>query len=268
MILQLRPPSGLHLLWREPAIENWLSAEKFIALHKSLRPHEDCTFDTLAPEPPHACGLAIKVENVELEEEEFQCCYCKAFSYLSQFRCHHSGKTTCLLHPDVADCCAETPEERLLGPNHSLLLRYTNHELNSVVQKVVDKANVPEAWEAKLEALLMDDAAPALKSMHTLLTEGEKIPHHLNGLDDLAEFVKRCDQWVEEANLYLTRKQQNRRKTEKALRRSSIRNGKSDEKDEPQLTLERMKELDRGWRTTQFQCAATRKPAGKGPGNR
>lgn len=234
--------------WLGPALERTrdrelVEREKFITLHKSLRPHEDCTFDTLAPEPPYACGLVIKVENVELEEEEYQCCYCKAFSYLSQFRCHHSGKITCLLHPDVADCCAETPQERLLGPNHSLLLRYTNHELNSVVQKVVDKANVPEAWEAKLEALLTDDAAPALKSMHTLLTEGEKIPHHLNGLDDLAEFVKRCDQWVEEANLYLTRKQQNRRKTDKALRRSSIRNGKADEKDEPQLTLERMKEL-------------------------
>lgn len=234
--------------WLGPALERTrerelVEREKFIALHKSLRPHDDCTFDTLASEPPYACGLTIKVENVELEEEEYQCCYCKAFSYLSQFRCHHSGKIACLLHPDVADCCTETPQERLSGPNHSLLLRYTNHDLNGIVQKVVDKANVPEAWEAKLEALLTDDAAPPLKSMHTLLTEGEKIPFHLNGLDDLAEFVKRCDQWVEEANLYLTRKQQNRRKTDKTLRRSSIRNGKSDEKDEPQLTLERMKEL-------------------------
>jgi histone demethylase JARID1 len=108
----------------------------------------------------------------------------------------------------------------------------------------VDKANVPEAWESKFEALLVDDARPALKAMHTLLTEGEKIPYPLKGLDDLADFVKKCDQWVDEANLYLTRKQQNRRKSEKAWRRSSIRPGKADEKDgEPQLTVERMKEL-------------------------
>jgi histone demethylase JARID1 len=112
------------------------------------------------------------------------------------------------------------------------------------VQKVVDKANVPEVWEAKFDALLADDARPALKTMHTLLSEGEKIPYPLKGLDDLADFVKKCDQWVDEANLYLTRKQQNRRKNEKAWRRSSLRTGKADEKDtDPQLTLERMKAL-------------------------
>lgn len=235
--------------WLGPALERTRDRElaerqHFVALHKRRFPHDDCTFDTLAPEPPEGCGLQIRVENVELEEEEYQCCHCKAFSFLSQFRCHNSGKVTCLLHPEVADCCPESVEQRLHGPHHSLLLRYTNHELTNLVQKVVDKANVPEAWEAKLEALLAEDARPSLKAMHTLLSEGDKIPHSLNGLDDLAEFVKRCDQWVDEANLYLTRKQQNRRKNEKAWRRSSIRASKGDDKDaEQQLTLERMKEL-------------------------
>ncbi|EXJ60475.1 histone demethylase JARID1 [Cladophialophora yegresii CBS 114405] len=235
--------------WLGPALERTRNRElaereNFVAMHKRHSPHDDCTFDTLAEQPPEACGLIIKIENSELEEEEYQCCYCKAFSYLSQFRCHRSGKVTCLLHPEVADCCADSPEERLKGSNHSLLLRYTNHELSSIVQKVVDKANVPEAWETKFDALLADDARPALKVMHTFLSEGEKIPYPLKGLDDLADFVKKCDQWVDEANLYLTRKQQNRRKNEKAWRRSSLRTGKADEKEtEPQLTLERMKEL-------------------------
>ncbi|KIX09663.1 uncharacterized protein Z518_00744 [Rhinocladiella mackenziei CBS 650.93] len=235
--------------WLGPALERTrdrelTDREKFVALHQRHSPHDDCTFDTLSSEPSPACGLIVKIENTDLEEEEYQCCYCKAFSYLSQFRCHRSGKVTCLLHPEVADCCSESPEERLRSPNHSLLLRFTNHELNGVVQKVVDKASVPEVWEAKLEALLAEDARPALKSLHTLLTEGEKIPYPLKGLEDLAEFVKRCDLWVDEANLYLTRKQQNRRKNEKAWRRSSLRTGKGDEKDDgQQLTLERMKEL-------------------------
>ncbi|EHY54178.1 hypothetical protein HRR83_008247 [Exophiala dermatitidis] len=234
--------------WLGPALERTRDRElaerkEFVALHQALSPHAACTFDTLAPEPSPACGLKVHVENIELEEEEYQCCYCKAFSYLSQFRCHTSGKVACLRHPKEADCCSESLQERSRGPNHSLLLRYTNHELEAVVQKVVDRANVPEMWEAKLEALLADDARPPLKSMHTLLTEGEKIPYPLNGLDDLAAFVKRCDQWVDEANLYLTRKQNNRRKNEKVWRRSSLRTGKADEKEEPQLTLERMKEL-------------------------
>lgn len=235
--------------WLAPALERTQDREltertNLINIHKSLAPHDDCTFDSLAPEPSPACGLSVKIENVDLEEEEYQCCHCKAFCYLSQFRCHHSGKVTCLLHPTKADCCSESDEERMRGLNHSLVLRYTNQELRTIVQKVVDKASVPETWESKLEAMLAEDARPPLKTMHTLLTEGEKIPFPLNGLDELAEFVKRCDQWVDEANLYLTRKQQNRRKNEKAWRRSSVKTGKGDEKDaEPQLTLERMKEL-------------------------
>ncbi|KIV92116.1 hypothetical protein, variant [Exophiala mesophila] len=234
--------------WLGPALERTLNRElgeraRFAAMHKNLNPHHDCNLDLLAEMPPSQCGLTIKVENVELEEEEYQCCYCKSFSYLAQFRCHESKKVSCLRHTDVADCCGLGAPARLRGENHTLVLRYTNQELRNIVQKVVDKAYVPEAWEARLDALLADDARPALKALHTLLTEGEKIPHPLNGLDDLSEFVKRCDQWVEEANLYLTRKQQNRRKNDKSWRRSSIRNGKGDDKDEPQLTLERMKEL-------------------------
>ncbi|KAI1615193.1 histone demethylase JARID1 [Exophiala viscosa] len=235
--------------WLAPALERTRDRElsdraNFIHNHKALRPHDDCSFDTLAEEPSEACGLKVKIENVDLEEDEYQCCYCKAFSYLSQFRCHQSGKISCLLHPLKADCCSATEMEKMQGLNHSLVLRYTNQDLQNVVQKVVDKANVPEAWEAKLEALLMEDARPALRAMHTLLSEGEKIPYPLQGLDDLADFVKRCDEWVDEANLYLTRKQQNRRKSEKTWRRSSLRTGKADDKDsEPQLTLERMKEL-------------------------
>ncbi|KAK5222792.1 hypothetical protein LTR72_005629 [Exophiala xenobiotica] len=235
--------------WLGPALERTLGRElvertNLINTHQTLCPHDDCAFDTLAPEPSEACGLIIKIDNSDLEEEEYQCCYCKAFSYLSQFRCHRSGKVACLLHPLRAECCSDTDQERMRGPNHSLVLRYTNQELRNVVQKVVDKANVPETWETKLEALLAEDARPSLKAMHSLLSEGEKIPFALNGLEDLAEFVKRCDQWVDEANLYLTRKQQNRRKNEKVWRRSSLRTGKGEEKDgEQQLTLERMKEL-------------------------
>lgn len=235
--------------WLGPALERTRDRElleraNFRNTHKTLCPHDECAFDSLATEPPKPCGLIVKIESSDLEEDEYQCCYCKAFSYLSQFRCHRSGKVSCLLHPLRADCCGDSDEERMKGPNHSLVLRYTNQELSNVVQKVLDKAHVPEMWEAKLEALLTEEARPPLKAMHTLLSEGEKIPAPLKGLDDLSEFVRRCDQWVDEANLYLTRKQQNRRKNEKAWRRSSLRTGKGDEKDnEPQLTLDRMKEL-------------------------
>jgi [histone H3]-trimethyl-L-lysine4 demethylase len=233
--------------WLAPALVRSRDRElsersNFVTKHKELHPHEDCTYDTLAPQPAPDCGLSIVVEDKELQEEDYQCYHCKAYTYFSQFRCHQSGRVSCLLHPDIMECCSEPPEQRLRSPNHSLCVRYTNDELETLVQKVVDKANVPEAWHAKLDALLEDESAPALRSMHTLLSEGTKIPYHLPGLEDLSDFVKKCDLWVEEANLYLMRKQQNRRKNDKVWRKKSV-GGKDAEKDDQQLTLERMKEL-------------------------
>ena len=235
--------------WLAPALVRIRDRElderkQFVSRHQDLRAHANCTFDTLAEVPLHDCGLLIKIKNTNLDEEEFQCQHCKVFSYLSQFRCHSSGKISCMLHAEVFDCCDESPQQRLHGSNHSLVLRYTNQELDDFVEKVVDKANVPEAWVARLERSLDGEAKPALKTLHTLLSEGEKIPWQLRGLSDLADFVKKCDQWVDEANLYLTRKQQNRRKSEKAWRRSSVRGGKADDREaDSQLTLNRMREL-------------------------
>ncbi|KAJ9661694.1 hypothetical protein H2198_001870 [Neophaeococcomyces mojaviensis] len=235
--------------WLAPALERVRDRElshreQFAARHKELHPHSDCTFDTLAEEVPLDCGLHILVQDEELEEEDYQCSYCKAFSYLSQFRCEKTRKISCLLHPEQLDCCTVPPSERLKGPEHVVIVRYTNHELQQLVQKVVNKANVPRTWETKLENLLDGEAQPSLKALQNLLAEGEKIDYPLEGLDDLIEFVKRCNQWAEEANVYVTRKQQNRRKNEKAWRRSSTKGGKLEEKDpEPQLTLERMRQL-------------------------
>lgn len=235
--------------WLAPALERVRDRElalreKFAARHKELRPHEDCTFDTLAEQIPEGCGLHILVQNEDLEEEDYQCSFCKAFCYLSQFRCERTGRVSCLLHPELMDCCETPPEQRLQGPQHVVVIRHTNHELLQLVQKVVAKANVPKAWEKKLENLLDDEAKPALKTLQTLLAEGERIDYPLDGLDDLADFVGKCSAWVEEANIYVARKQQNRRKNEKAWRRSSTKTGKTEEKDvEAQLCLDRMKQL-------------------------
>ncbi|RMZ87652.1 hypothetical protein DV736_g5117, partial [Chaetothyriales sp. CBS 134916] len=242
-------PSIKTARWLAPALQRTLKRElrerdDFVAKHKALHPHDNCTFDTLAPDPADECALKIEMRNIDLEEDEYQCHFCKAFSHLGQFRCKTSGKVSCLLHPDSVECCDETAEQRLRGPNHVLYLRHTNDELQRLVQKVVDRATVPETWEKKLDDLLNNEAEPSLRTMHTLLTEGEKIPYQLSGLQDLRIFVKECDAWVEEANLYLTRKQQNRRKNEKAWRRSSVRAGKDADRDaEPALTMDRMKEL-------------------------
>lgn len=235
--------------WLAPALQRvtareLASREAFANRHKDLLPHTDCTFDTLAEQVPDDCGLHILVQDEELEEEEYQCAFCRSFCFLSQFRCEKTKRVSCLLHPEQLDCCDMPPEQRLNGPEHVVIIRHTNHELNQLTQKSINKANVPQAWEAKLESLLEGEARPPLKSLQALLSEGEKIDYPLDGLHDLTEFVKKCNEWVEDANAFVTRKQQNRRKSEKTWRRSSTRVGKADEKEpEPSLSLDKIKSL-------------------------
>lgn len=231
--------------WLAPALERTRGRElqqrhSFWARHQEVHPHS-CSLDhSDKHESGDQCDLKVNIDDEELQEEEYQCHVCKAYTFLSQFYCHQSSKVSCLLHVETSECCAETPQEKLQGSSHTLKLRFSNDKLSEIVQKVSDKARVPEAWQEKLDKLLEDGPRPHLKSLHSLLVEGKKIPAELLGLKDLAVFVKRCDQWLEEADQYATRKQQNRRKSEKTWKAKSMKGGKSDEKE---LTVEGLRKL-------------------------
>ena len=216
--------------WLAPALERTSRRESndraaFLARHKEITGHN------LGADPPGDCKMKFVVEEEDIPEDDYQCQHCKAYTYLTQFRCHKSGKTACLLHVEVYDCCGETLPEKLMGSNHTLRYRISDDELKKVVQKVQERARIPEIWGEKLDKTLENEPKPPLKALHNLLSEGEKIPYHLPGLQDLAAFVQRCDKWVEEANNYITRKQQNRRKNEKAWRRASTKATQLDDRD-------------------------------------
>lgn len=220
--------------WLAPALERSTNRElndraTFIARHRDMAPH-NCG---LGANPPKGdCQLKFVVEEEDLSEDDYQCQHCKAYTYLTQFRCHKSGKTLCLMHAEVYDCCGEPPSQKLLGPGHTLRYRMSDDQLKSTVQKVQERARIPEVWGEKLDKTLEDEPKPQLKTLHNLLSEGEKIPYHLPGLQDLAAFVQRCDKWVEEANNYITRKQQNRRKNEKAWRKPGSKAAQLDDRDQ------------------------------------
>lgn len=212
--------------WLAPALERTCNRElaeraAFVARHRNIALHT-CTFGPDSPSSASGdCQLKFALEEEDLPEEDYQCHYCRCYTYLTQFRCRKANKTVCLMHAETYDCCGEPPAQRLLGPDHTLRYRINDEELRAVVHRVVERARIPEAWAEKRDKTLEDEPKPQLKVLHNLLSEGEKIPYHLPGLQDLAAFVQRCDKWVEEANNYITRKQQNRRKNEKAWRRSS-----------------------------------------------
>ncbi|OJJ48513.1 hypothetical protein ASPZODRAFT_93250 [Penicilliopsis zonata CBS 506.65] len=220
--------------WLAPALERLANRElaertAWVTRHKQINPHR-CKFDSDAAEAGD-CQVKFIIEEDDLPEEDYQCQYCKAFTYLTQSRCHKTGKTVCLKHVEAYDCCGEPLGQRLLGPNHTFRCRMSDDSLKTLVQKVRDRARIPEVWEEKLDKTLDEEPKPQLKVLHNLLSEGEKIPYHLPGLHDLAAFVQRCDKWVEEANNYITRKQQNRRKNEKAWRKGNSKAAQLEERD-------------------------------------
>lgn len=202
-----------------------------------------------------SCALGFKVQDQDVPEIEYQCTYCKAYSYLSSFRCETTSKVMCLLHAGSHGCCDASEEQRLTGSGHTLRYRLSDDALNTVVQKVVDRAYMPEAWHEKLDKALDDEAKPSLKVLRSLVSEGEKIPWELPGLPDLKAFVGRCNEWVDEATNYITRKQQNRRKNEKAWRKSnSAKAAEQEERDRELRKIENIHKLLAQAEEISFDC--------------
>ena len=161
----------------------------------------------------------------------------------------------CLLHAGTHDCCDATEGQRLTGSAHTLRYRLADDALNAVVQKVVDRANQPEAWQEKLDKALDDEAKPSLKVLRSLVGEGDKIPWELPGLADLKAFVNKCNEWVDEATNYITRKQQNRRKNERAWRKNSAKAAEMEERDRELRKIENIHKLLSQAEEISFDCA-------------
>lgn len=210
--------------WLGPALERMREKENqiratFLDKHKSAKEHTckiDYRGDSDAP-----CELDFRTEDTDVHEDELICSFCKRYSYLSRFYCRNSRRVLCLQHAGWYECCSEHLEaDRYAGARgqHTLIYRMSDEGLGTIVQKVIDKAGMPEAWESKMETLLAEGPQPQLKSLRALLNEGEKIDWNLSGLPDLKDFVEKCQEVADDAVLYTTRKQQNRRKNERAWR--------------------------------------------------
>lgn len=189
---------------------------------------------------------AVLGEDDELSEDQYQCGVCKVYCYLSQVTCSCTTNVTCPSHyRDICDCDVS---------NLTLRLRKTEEDLRELVQKVHDKAHMPNAWAAKLEKTMSDTPRPALKVLKSLLTEGERIPCYIPELAPLKAFVERAQEWVDEATPYISRKQQNRRKNEKAWRKGSSKQAEMEEKEREHRKLESILKLLESAENIGFEC--------------
>ena len=209
--------------WLAPALDRVRRREisqrkDFVAKHLELLPHQCSNFG----KGEEVCPLTFEIVDEEVQDEDEQCCaYCKAFAYFSRFKCLRSGKVLCIAHAGHHPCCEQTENERFSGRDHVLTYRKSDEMLEGVYEKVIEKAQIPDAWEEKYNKLLDEEAKPSLKTLRALLNEGERIAYDIEAISVLKEFVDRCNDWVDEATTYLVRKQQNRRKNEKAWQTGS-----------------------------------------------
>ena len=186
----------------------------FVQRHMDFNDHHCKVVDGPGAQTGVRCAMGFERDDFDLQEEDYQCAFCKAFSFLSRYQCLRSGKITCMLHAGIFDCCGANEEQRHTNADHVLRYRFSDEQLKMQVVKVVEKARLPEAWSEKLEEILDNEPKPALKALKSLVSEGSKIAYDLPGLLDLKNFVEKCDDWVSRATDYTTRKQQHRRKTD------------------------------------------------------
>lgn len=209
--------------WLGPALERMRDRElrlrtDFLEKHKAASAHA-CRIDG-SGDTDSQCEIEYVVDDQDIHEDELICAFCKSYGYLSRYYCRNSKKVLCLQHAGWYDCCDSTDADRYTGAQgqHVLTYRTTAEAITTIVQKILDKAGTPEAWETKMETLLAEGPQPQLKSLRSLLNEGEKIDWELPGLPDLKDFVEKCQEVAEEAILYTTRKQQARRKNDRTGR--------------------------------------------------
>lgn len=247
--------------WLAPALQRihkreLAQREQFIRRHLEGNQHT-CILSVKTEETHEPCPLTYQLLDEDVPEEEYQCSYCKAYAYLSRFKCRTSGKVLCLQHAGSHACCDLPEADRLNGKDHTLFYRKENEDVEAMYRKVADKAHLPEAWEDKYEKTLDEGSVPSLKSLRALLAEGEKIPYDLPSLPTLKEFVDNCNDWVEEATNYTVRKQQNRRKSDKLLQsggRKSIGNSHHDQKEREMRSIENIDKLIDRATTIGFDC--------------
>lgn len=245
--------------WLAPALERIRDRElrqrhNFAQRHKHSFGDHKCKVDSNNT-GDDVSEFEYEINDKDVLEHEYQCAYCKAYSFLSTYHCGQSGRVLCLLHAGNHECCDASEDQRLRGSGHTLRYRFSDDALTSLVQKVVDRANLPEAWQEKLDKVLDNEQRPSLKVLRSLVSEGDKIPWDLPALTDLKAFVGRCNDWVDEATNYITRKQQNRRKNERAWRKNnSVKAAEMDERDKELRKIENIQKLLAQAEEISFDC--------------
>ncbi|CDR99813.1 regulator Ustilago maydis 1 protein (Rum1) [Sporisorium scitamineum] len=175
-------------VWLEAAMQEMVNRE--IAKRNALR--------EIIPD------LKEEVYDEDVAETEYICAHCTLFCYLGQLTSPKADGVACLDH-GFEVCNADAPVK------WTLKLRFSDDQLRAILAKVSEKAAIPRNWIQRLKKTLALGPKPPLKTLRSLLHEGEKIAYSLEPLEDLKTFVNCANSWVERANVFLVRKLHKRR---------------------------------------------------------
>jgi histone demethylase JARID1 len=147
--------------------------------------------------------LAEALVEEDCPEEQYQCCICKGFCYLSQVTCTCTKLVACIDHADQLCQCAKS--------KRTLRKRYSENQLEEILAIVEARAAQPANWLAKFDRVL-EVPRPPLKAMRTLLADGERIEYPIYEVRDLAALVETANLWVDKVAALGQRKPTGRRR--------------------------------------------------------
>ncbi|EJU06319.1 hypothetical protein DACRYDRAFT_60996 [Dacryopinax primogenitus] len=177
------------------------------------------------------------VDDNDRPEEEYQCHHCHAFCFLAQVICSCTSNVACLDHANKL--CSCEPGKK------SLRMRFADDELTTLLNKICERAAAPTAWRQKFHKTLAASSRPPLKSLRTLVTEGERFSSELPELITLKRCVERANRWVEEASAFTTRRFHARKQKLRTTRRSALEEKGAGTPPPDNETLKGVEEIER-----------------------
>lgn len=193
------PPFGEHHVEAKKA-EFCLSASRLKDAIIEMVEEESARRDALRAKYPK---LVEDVIEEDCPEEQYQCAICKGFCYLAQLTCSCTSLVSCLSHADQLCTCGK--------PRKVLRMRYSEAQLEDIRDVVIQRAALPEQWRIRFLSL-MESPRPQLKSMRTLVSEGERIAHPIPEFETLKRFVDVASSLMEQIGTITARKNTGRRK--------------------------------------------------------
>ncbi|KAI9146179.1 PLU-1-like protein-domain-containing protein [Paraphysoderma sedebokerense] len=184
-------------IWLKPHLSDLLKREK--SRRQELRER--------LPESHHE-----SIDTDAVSEEHYQCFACKEYCFLSSILCEscNSNNTGCMDHfQELCQCGLSSMKIRL---------RYSDADLEELVNRIVAVADRPSEWVTKYNSLFQGWASQhhriLLKSLQQLYAESQKIDCIIPEATHLKRFLVKVDEWVDRAQRFIqgTRKKHNRRR--------------------------------------------------------